>query len=71
MGSGILFTPLLPEVIDAVYEKTGNVEGEDENLDAVISDKASGLYFAFFSLGTIVAPPVGSIVYEMLKQDWA
>jgi hypothetical protein len=67
----MIFTPMLPEIIEAVYEKTGIVEGENENLDAVIADKASGLYFAFFSLGTITAPPIGSSVYEMLKQDWA
>jgi MFS family permease len=67
----MIYTPMLPEIIEAVYEKTGLVEGEDENLDAVIADKASGLYFAFFSLGTIAAPPLGSVVYSLLKEDWA
>ena len=67
----MIYTPMLPEIIEAVYEKNGLVEGEDENLDAVIADKASGLYFAFFSLGTITAPPIGSVVYGLLNKDWA
>ena len=62
---------MLPEIIEAVYEKTELVEGEDENLDAVIADKGSGLYFAFFSLGTITAPPTGSVVYGLLNDEWA
>jgi hypothetical protein len=64
-GTGMIYTPMLPEIIEAVYEKTELVEGEDENLDAVLADKASGLYFAFFSLGTITAPPMGSVVYDL------
>lgn len=67
----MIYTPMLPEIIEAVYEKTELVEGEDENLDAVLADKASGLYFAFFSLGTITAPPMGSVVYGIVKEDWA
>jgi MFS family permease len=67
----MIYTPMLPEIIEAVYEKTELVEGEDENLDAVIADKGSGLYFAFFSLGTITAPPTGSVVYGLLNDEWA
>jgi len=70
-GSGMILTPMLPEIIEAVYEKTELVEGEDENLDAILADKASGLYFAFVSLGTITAPPMGSIVYDLTNNDWA
>ena len=70
-GTGMIYTPMLPEIIEAVYEKTELVEGEDENLDAVLADKASGLYFAFFSLGTITAPPMGSVVYSLVNEDWA
>ena len=67
----MIFTPILPEIMDSVYEKTGLIEGEDEDVDIIIADKASGLYFACFALGTIVAPPVGSVIYELLHEDWA
>jgi predicted MFS family arabinose efflux permease len=67
----MIFTPILPEIMDSVYEKTGLVEGEDEDVDIIIADKASGLYFACFALGTIVAPPLGSVIYELLNEDWA
>jgi MFS family permease len=70
-GTGMIYTPMLPEIIESVYEKTEIVEGEDENLDAILADKASGLYFAFFSLGTITAPPMGSVVYSIVNKDWA
>ena len=53
LGTGMIYTPMLPEIIDSVYQKTGIVEGDDENLDALIADQASGLYFSFFSLGVI------------------
>ncbi len=67
----MIYTPTLPEIVEAVYEKSGLIEGEDEDIDLVIADKASGLYFAAFSLGTIASPTVGSLVYEMVKEDWA
>ena len=67
----MIYTPILPEIIESVYEKTGIVEGENESLDAVIADKASSLYFGFFSIGALTAPPMGSVVYEMLNKDWA
>lgn len=59
----MIFTPILPEVLDSFYLKNGIIEGEDENLDAIIADKASAIYQAFFSLGLIVAPLTGSFVY--------
>jgi predicted MFS family arabinose efflux permease len=67
----MIFTPILPEIMDSVYEKTGLVEGEDEDVDIIIADKASGLYFGCFALGTIAAPPLGSVIYELLNEDWA
>lgn len=67
----MIYTPMLPEIIDSIYQKEGIIEGEDENLDAVIADKASGLYFAAFSLGVITAPSTGSFVYEnLLNKRW-
>ena len=63
LGTGMIYTPMLPEIIDSFYQKEGIIEGEDENLDAVIADKASGLYFAAFSLGVILAPATGSLVF--------
>ena len=67
----MIFTPILPEIMDSVYEKTGLVEGEDEDVDIIIADKASGLYFACFALGTIAAPPLGSIIYQIMNEEWA
>ena len=39
-------------------------------MDAVIADKASALYFAAFSLGVIVAPSTGSLVYDLMGKKW-
>ena len=61
----MIYTPILPEIIDSVYQKTGIVEGEDDTLDALIADQASGLYFTFFSFGVILAPLAGSGVYAL------
>ena len=58
----------MPEVLDSVYLKQGIIEGEDENVDAVVSDKASGLYGSFLSGGLIVAPILGSLVYETIAK---
>ncbi len=42
-------------------------EGEDDHIDSVISDKAAGLYGSFYSIGMIVSPIFGSLVYEHYK----
>jgi sugar phosphate permease len=71
-SQGFLFTPTLPEIIDAVYGKQKITEGEDEVVDAIISDRASGIYGLFYAAGTISAPLVGSFVYErLLDKNWA
>lgn len=64
---GLVFIPILPEVIDSIYIKKGLIEGEDEYLDGVISDKAAGLYGSFYSTGMILSPLFGSFVYSRLK----
>jgi|LauGreDrversion4_2_1035121.scaffolds.fasta_scaffold393840_1 hypothetical protein len=63
-SQGVLFTPILPEIIDSVYQKHSLIEGENDVLDGLIGDKAAGLYLSFFSLGTITAPLLGSAVYS-------
>ena len=40
-------------------------------MDAVIADKAAGLYGSFYAAGTISDPLVGSMVFEMLKENWS
>lgn len=70
VAQGFIFIPILPEVIDAVYTKTGVAEGEDVYFDGVVSDKAAGLYGSFYSLGLIIAPILGSEVYKALDGDW-
>lgn len=69
-SQGMLFTPILPEIIDAVYQARGIIEGENDDIDGVIGDKGAGLYLSFFSLGTITAPLIGSAVYAAFKDDW-
>jgi MFS family permease len=40
-------------------------------MDAVLADKASGLYFGSFSLGVILAPVTGSLVYDdIFGKNW-
>jgi MFS family permease len=69
-SEGMIFTPIIPEILDSVYLAKNIVEGENDDLDAVIGDKASGLYGSFFSLGTITAPLFGGVVYSLLKDNW-
>jgi MFS family permease len=71
-SQGFLLTPALPEIIDAVYAKQKLTEGEDDVVDAIVSDRASGIFGLFFAAGTISAPLVGSLVYErLLSKNWA
>ncbi len=66
IAQGFIFIPLLPEALEAAFTKEGIIEGENEALDLLISDYCSGLYGTFFSLGMILAPIVGSAVYEAI-----
>ncbi len=70
ISQGFIFIPILPEVIEAVYQKRGLVEGDDEVVDGIINDKAAALYGGFYAIGAIFAPLLGSQVYAMLKNDW-
>ncbi|CDW79392.1 permeases of the major facilitator superfamily [Stylonychia lemnae] len=70
IAQGFLFIPILPEVIDSIYIKTGYTEGEDLVFDGLVSDKAAALYGSFYSLGLIVAPLLGSWVYQLVDSDW-
>jgi hypothetical protein len=56
-------------MIDSVYVKQGLVEGEDEQVDGVISDKAAGLYGSFYSIGMIISPIAGSVIFENFKKQ--
>ena len=53
-----------------MYTKMGAVEGEDPYFDGVISDKAAGLYGSFYSLGMIIAPIIGSEIYQGVNDNW-
>ena len=66
LGMGLLFIPVIPEVIDSIYLKEGLIEGEDEYVDGIISDKAAGLYGAFLSFGIIISPILGSTLYSIV-----
>lgn len=70
MAQGFIFIPILPEVIESVYQKKGLTEGDDEIVDGIVNDKAAALYGFFYALGAITAPLLGSMVYAMLNEDW-
>jgi MFS family permease len=63
-AQGFLFIPILPEIIESFSQRYGFTEGEDEQVDEDISDRASGLYGAFYYTGMILSPICGSLVYE-------
>lgn len=69
-AQGFLFPPALPEVLDAIYAKQQLAEGENEAVDAILSDRASGQFGLFQCAGTISAPLVGSLVYQATKRAW-
>ena len=66
VAQGFIFIPLLPDALEAVFIKEEITEGKNEALDQLISDYGSGLYGTFFSTGQILAPIVGSAVYEAI-----
>jgi MFS family permease len=61
---GLIFIPIMPEMIEALYASRKLKEGEDERTDGVISDKSAGLYGSFYSIGMIISPIMGSLIYE-------
>jgi MFS family permease len=71
IAQGFLYTPMIPEILDAIYSKQKVIEGQDEILDVVLADRASGYYGVFNTAGTITAPIIGSFVYEtLLGKNW-
>ena len=66
---GFVFIPVLPEMIDSIYIGQGLREGDDDRIDSVISDMAAGLYGSFYSIGMIISPILGSMVYEHFKEE--
>jgi MFS family permease len=65
---GFIFIPILPEMIECLYDKHKLVEGRDERIDAMISDKAAGLYGSFYSIGMIISPLLGSLIYDEIEE---
>ena len=53
LSCSFIFTPLIPEIIEAVQEK----ENIDESME--LNDKASGLYNTCSAIGCLGAPIVG------------
>lgn len=51
IAQGFIFIPLLPDALEAVFVKENIVEGQNEQVDQLISDYGSGLYGTFFSIG--------------------
>jgi MFS family permease len=66
IAQGFIFIPLLPDALEAVFIKEDIIEGHNEALDQLISDYGSGLYGTFFSTGQILAPIVGSAIFEQI-----
>lgn len=65
---GFVYIPILPEIIDSLYAANNLKEGEDDRIDSVIADKAAGLYGSFYSIGMILSPIMGSLIYEHYKE---
>ena len=57
----------MPEIIEALYSKYNLEEGLDDRVDGLISDKAAGLYGSFYSIGMILSPLLGSVIYDNFK----
>ena len=51
-------------MIESYYETHGIQEGDDPQMDEDIADRASGLYSAFYYIGMIISPLLGSLIYE-------
>ena len=66
---GFVFIPILPEIIEAFYDNQKIIEGEDERVDGVISDKAAGLYGSFYSIGMMLSPLLGSLIFDNFKNQ--
>jgi MFS family permease len=66
-AQGFLFIPILPEIIEAFSDRYEIKEGENEEVDEDVSDRASGLYGAFYYTGMIISPITGSLIYHNLK----
>ena len=64
LASGFVFIPILPEVIESVYINKELVEGDNENTDNIINDKAAALYGLFYAIGAIISPFIGSVIYN-------
>jgi hypothetical protein len=63
-AQSFITTPTLPEALEGVYIKHGFIEGKNEALDQALSAYGSGLYGTFYSIGAILAPIIGSAIYE-------
>jgi MFS family permease len=71
LSQGLFFTPMIPEMLDAIYSKQKIAEGQNDMLDVVLADRASAYYGVFICAGTITAPMAGSFVYEtILGKNW-
>ena len=71
LAQGLFFTPMIPEMLDAIYSKQRIAEGQDDMLDVVLADRASAYYGIFNCWGTITAPMLGSYLYEsLLEKNW-
>ncbi len=56
----------MPDALEAVFIKEDIIEGDNEAMDQLISDYGSGLYGTFFSSGQILAPILGSAIFESI-----
>jgi MFS family permease len=66
-AQGFLFIPILPEMIESFCDNNNVTEGQDEEIDELISDRSAGLYGTFYYVGMIVSPIGGSLIYEHYK----
>jgi hypothetical protein len=61
VGCLFFFIPSLPEVILSVHLATGiNLD------DAFLNDKAAGIYNTFYYTGSIIGPPLGGGLNDLI-----
>ena len=63
IAEACLYIPIMPEIIESIQVEHGIVIGKNEEVDHQLNDKTAGIYATFYSLGAIMSPNVGSILY--------
>jgi len=55
-----VFIPIIPEMIERLQVSLNISEGEDEYVDAMVTDKCNDCYGLFYALSMFISPIIGS-----------